>query len=402
MATFGTYDVDEQGRRCYRPPTPSLPRLEEVWDQLEPARAAVEAFDHALTDFPVPNVVGKLFARLDAVHSSGAEGTTTTFSDLLGYQSDSRQARDLNDARTVASCAEAFDELAVSGATPIVMALAIHKRLFEDSPEPYARKQAGRWKLIPNQTFDADEPAGVFYYTHPRQVPEALRRWQDLAADAAGPPLLRQAAAHWMFELIHPLGDGNGRIGRLMVPLLLRKTGGAKNACAFLGEAVHLNKDAYIEALKHGRRSGDLTAWSRFCLSMIRQNAVANLKRLNTLGRIHDRWRGLTRDARSHATVHELVPFALTRPVFTVSEAARALGKSFQNVNVAVERMIELGILRQRGLDEKGRNRLFETPEVLAAFEPSRPELAIVTPLRVDPASKDTAKPRLRGSWDRI
>lgn len=84
---FGSFEPDERGRLCYLPAVPPFPKLDDVWGQLQRATKAVEEFDRALAAFPVPDVVGKLFARLGAVRSSGAEGATRTFTDLLEYQS---------------------------------------------------------------------------------------------------------------------------------------------------------------------------------------------------------------------------------------------------------------------------------------------------------------------------
>src|ERR1700679_52184 len=110
MQVLGTYEVDDRGRRCYLPPVPAFPKIDDVWPALERASKAVDAFDNALSAFPVPGVIGRLFARLDAVHSSGAEGATTTFTDLMEFESSLKRATDPEDARSVAGCAAAFDD----------------------------------------------------------------------------------------------------------------------------------------------------------------------------------------------------------------------------------------------------------------------------------------------------
>ena len=97
----GIYELDPQGRRCFRPAVPRFPAIEDILDVLEPATAAVREFDRALSAWERPGLVGRLFARLDAVHSSGAEGSTTTFSELMEYQSSLRSAPDVDDAAAV-------------------------------------------------------------------------------------------------------------------------------------------------------------------------------------------------------------------------------------------------------------------------------------------------------------
>src|ERR1700693_1204528 len=173
----GTYESDEDGVLCFRPAVPRLPALEDVHDAVDDALRCRRDFDRLLGEWPRPGSIGRLFARLDAVHSSGAEGSTTTFTDLMEFETSARVAKDLDDAEGVAACAAAF---AAGG-----------------------------------------DSVGHFSSTSPRSVPAAMKEWSGftMAADPRVPEILRQAVSHWMFEHIHPVADGNGGIGRLLVPL---------------------------------------------------------------------------------------------------------------------------------------------------------------------------------------
>ncbi len=92
--TSGAYEVDPLGRRCFRPHAPRIPPLEDILDAFDPAAAAVREFERALAGGQPPGLIGRLFACLDAVHSSRAEGSTTTFADLMEYESSRRTAAD--------------------------------------------------------------------------------------------------------------------------------------------------------------------------------------------------------------------------------------------------------------------------------------------------------------------
>ncbi|OIR10054.1 adenosine monophosphate-protein transferase SoFic [mine drainage metagenome] len=373
MHAFGRFEPDERGRLCYLPAIPPFPKLDDVWGPLQRATTAVEAFDRALATFPVPDVVGKLFARLDAVHSSGAEGTTTTFTDLLDYQSSLARAKDPEDAREVAATAEAFDELSAPGETTSYAeaALRIHRRLFERAADPMVAAGAGRMKIHPNGTFDPEAPGSIFYYTAPTSTAAALAAWEAFTAEAdERPELVRQALSHWLFEHIHPVPDGNGRVGRLLLPLTLRRKGALRHACAFLGEAVHLDKTLYVDALKDARRRGEFSAWVRVVCAMLAQSAASNLERLEKLGGVHARWREATQSVRAHSVVHRLVPWIITRPTFTVRDAMTFSegAVTFQAMNTGIRRLIDLGIVTQR--DGGGRDRLFTAPEVVRLFDP--------------------------------
>jgi Fic/DOC family N-terminal len=142
----GFYELDPQGRPCFRPAVPRFPALEDILDVLEPATAAIREFDRALSAWERPGLVGRLFARLDAVHSSGAEGSTTTFSELMEYQTSLRRAPDPADAAAVAACAEAI-EAEPRDIDPVAATLAIHRRLFAHARDPMVEETAGRLKL---------------------------------------------------------------------------------------------------------------------------------------------------------------------------------------------------------------------------------------------------------------
>jgi Fic family protein len=92
---------------------------------------------------------------------------------------------------------------------------------------------AGKLKTFPNFVGDPEFPEGFFGYTSPSSLADAMRRWREftLAADARTPELLRPLLSHWMFEHIHPVPDGNGRIGRLLVPIVMRLKGQTAMAC---------------------------------------------------------------------------------------------------------------------------------------------------------------------------
>lgn len=369
MQGSGTIELDERGRPCFRPFIPEFPSMDAVWQPHDRAVQAVSAFDRALAAFPVTGVVGTLFARLDAVHSSGAEGSTTTFSDLLEFESALHRARDPADAEAVAACAQAFDALtSTDPGSPSQAALAIHRRLFEQARDPLYANLAGRFKTLANSTFEP-ETGTIFHYTRPASVPAAMEEWErfTLAAEPERSEFVRQALSHWMFEHIHPVPDGNGRVGRLLVPLLLQQKGATAKACAFMGEATHYDKAIYVEALKHGRRTGDMTGWVRVCLAMIAQTATANLARLEALGGVLIGWQSAARAVRSNSVVHPLLPWILTRPRFTVTDAAAAMGQSFASVNNAVARLTALGLISQAGA--AGKDRLFEAKAVLRLFE---------------------------------
>src|ERR1700722_12258569 len=126
----GTYESDDDGVLCFRPVVPRLPALEDVHDAVDHALRRLRDFDRLLGEWPRPGSIERLFARLDAVHSSGAEGSTTTFTDLMEFESALRVAPDRDDAAVVAAAAAGMDENLEHGNLKELV-LKIHRRLFE-------------------------------------------------------------------------------------------------------------------------------------------------------------------------------------------------------------------------------------------------------------------------------
>jgi Fic family protein len=170
-----------------------------------------------------------------------------------------------------------------------------------------------------------------------------------------------------MFEHIHPMTDGNGRIGRLLVPILMRRKGQTSTACTFFGESVHENKGLYIGVLKDARISGKTANYSRQMLAFIRTTASANINRLDRLQSIEKDWRARFARVRTDSVVHRMIAYAMIKPVFTINDAQNDLGVSFAAANGAARTLADEGLLKVP--QDVKRNRLFYADEVLGLFD---------------------------------
>jgi Fic/DOC family len=368
---LGVFELDAQGRRCFRPDAPACPALDDIIDRLEPAAAALRKLDRALAAWPQPERVGRLFAALDAVHSCGADGSAVTFSELMAYRTSLRAAPNPADAAEVAACAE-ITATEPQRLDPVAAALRIHRRLATLGPtmsthDPESRPDG--LKRRSNGILDRDATNSLLYYTRPVSVAAALEDWRTftLGFDLDTPEIVRQILSHWMFEHIHPFPDGNSRIGRLLVPLMLRSKGATNFPCAFLGEAVHRGLAVHVSGLRAARLSGDMTAWTRLMLMFLERTATANLVRLERLAAVVQAWRRIAANSRPGSMVHKLVPFSLTRPAFTRRDALEALGGTAAALSTAALRLIEAGVLTTA--DAAAPDPLFEAPAVLDIFD---------------------------------
>lgn len=172
------------------------------------------------------------------------------------------------------------------------------------------------------------------------------------------PTLVKAALAHVQFETIHPFLDGNGRIGRLLIAFVLHHEGILKRPLLYLSLFFKQHRDEYYRLLDLVRLEGDWEAWLDFFLEGVEQtatNAVETAQRLVTLFKGDEqRVQSL---GRSASTVLRVFQRLCHRPILTVNEVCRETGLSFPAANKGMERLVQLGIVRE--LTGRRRNRVF-------------------------------------------
>jgi Fic family protein len=177
--------------------------------------------------------------------------------------------------------------------------------------------------------------------------------------------LVRAGLAHVQFETIHPFLDGNGRVGRLLITLLLCHAGILREPLLYLSFYFKENRSAYYAHLDAVRRDGDWEAWLDFFLAGVRETAegaVSTAQRLVALfSADRERIVPTGRRAGSALRIHDALR---SRPVTTVQDASARSGLSFPAAASALERLIELGIARE--MTGKRRNRVFAYDRYLA------------------------------------
>jgi Fic family protein len=130
---------------------------------------------------------------------------------------------------------------------------------------------------------------------------------------------------------------------------------------------VFEDKDVYVGALKEARTSSDWTSYARTILTFVAQTAEHNIGRIAGLRKIEAEWQARLRGYRKDARIHIVARFALTCPAFTIDDAKRLTGGSWANNNLAVVKLVELGILRVP--NDRRRSRIFHADEVLDVFD---------------------------------
>ncbi len=367
--TTDTYHVRDSGGEQVRafvpaplPPEPPLDLNGDLQQLLERALLALGRLDSITALLPQPALFIYAYVRKEAVLSSQIEGTQSSFSDLVMFESDEARGAPIDDIVEVSSYVAALDHglERLRGGFPLSNRLIreIHGVLL--SKGRGREKSPGEFRTSQNWIGGSRPGNAAFVPPPPTDVADcmgALERFLH-ATDDGLPVLVRAGLAHVQFETIHPFLDGNGRVGRLLITLLLCHAEVLREPLLYLSLYLKQNRSAYYDMLDEVRRTGDWEAWLAFFLEGVRETAegaVTTSTRLTDLfkGNVA-RIEGLGRRAASALRVHQ----ALTaHPVRSVAQVCEHTGLTPPTASSAMQSLVELGIARE--ITGRSRGRLF-------------------------------------------
>jgi len=349
------------------PPDPPV-RMDTLYGRLDAANRAIGRLDGVTSILPDTPLFLCMYIRKEALLSSQIEGTQSSLSDLLLFESEEAPGAPLDDVQEVSNYVAAMDHglARIREGFPISLRLMreIHEILL--SKGRGSTKQPGEFRRSQNWIGGTRPGNALFVPPPPDQV-------QDLMSDLeafihAGTPeipaLIKAGLVHVQFETIHPFLDGNGRLGRLLVTFLLCAQGILKEPILYLSLYFKTHRRQYYDLLQQVRERGDWETWLEFFLEGVAetsmQAAAAAREILNVFDDDRRRIEGLGRPAASALRIHQLLQ---QKPIIAIPDAAQRLGISAPTVSKSVQHMERLGILRE--ITGKQRGRLFVYDEYL-------------------------------------
>ena len=366
----GRYEVTEFGNERVRafvppplPPNPPLVLDGTLQQDLEAAVLALGRLDGTAGHLPDKALFLYAYVRKEAVLSSQIEGTQSSISDLLFYELEQAPGVPLDDVVEVSNYVAALEHglrLLGEGLPPSIRLLReIHRVLLTTGRG--SSKLPGDFRKSQNW-IGGTRPGNAIFVPPPHTaVPDcmaALERFLN-AEDDGLPELLRAALAHVQFETIHPFLDGNGRVGRLLITLLLYDAGMLRQPLLYLSLFLKQHRATYYELLNRVRLTGDWEAWVTFFLEGVRATAEAALEtadRLSTLFR-DDRNRLAQSAGRRLGSALRMHDALKAHPILSLPVACQDTGLSFQAAASAMEMLVGHRIARE--LTGKRRGRLF-------------------------------------------
>lgn len=372
----GRYDVTRVGEEEVRafvpaplPPNPALDLSGPRQRLLERATLSLGRLDSITTLLPDPQLFLYAYVRREAVLSSQIEGTQSSLSDLLLFELEEAPGVPFDDVVEVSNYVAALEH----GMGRLREGFPLSNRLIREMHERLlargrgADKQPGEFRRTQNW-IGGTRPGNAHYVPPPPQfVEEAMsaleRTFHD--PDSGYPVLITAALAHVQFETVHPFLDGNGRIGRLLIPLLLHHAGLLQQPLLYLSLYFKQHRQEYYRLLDSVRLLGDWEAWLDFFLegvTMTATGAVETAQRLVT--RYKEDTARVQAAGRSTATMLRVLQSLHERPVLTLNEVSRRAGLSFPTASKGMAGLVEIGIVRE--LTGHRRNRVFAYDRYLA------------------------------------
>jgi Fic family protein len=369
MGRAGTFVQQQAGLHGYAafipatlPPDPPLDfdaELQHIHEQAVHSLGQLEGVSRTMD----PERLLYMYVRKEAVLSSQIEGTQSTLSDLLEYESDAVPGTPLHDveevSRYVAALYHGLGRIR-SGALPLSLRLVreIHGVLMHGGRG--SAHDPGEFRRTQNWIGGPRPGSARFVPPPPHEMLAALDNLEKFLHDAHGrtPPVLKAGLAHAQFETIHPFLDGNGRVGRLLISLLLGAEGVLTQPFFYLSLYLRENRADYYDALQRVRTHGDWEGWMRFYLlgvAAVARQATDTAVALRALfEEDQQRVLALGRAAGSALRVYDLLR---QRIIVSAPKAARDLGLTWPTVNSALHRLEQLDIVREA--TGKARDRLY-------------------------------------------
>lgn len=342
-----------------RPPLEIGPALREALDQ---ALLALGRLDSVTTLLPDTQLFMYMYVRKEAVLSSRIEGTRSSLSDLLLFELDEVPGAPLDDvvevSNYVAAMKHGHDRLREGFPLSNRLLREVHGLLLAKGRG--SDREPGRFRRSQNW-IGGTRPGNATFVPPPAdRVQECMADLEKFIHDKPErtPVLLKAALAHVQFETIHPFLDGNGRVGRLLIPLVLCREKVLREPLLYLSLYLKEHRDRYFELLSAVRHTGDWESWVLFFAEGIREmadGAVATARRLEEIS-VGDRARAgaLGRVSGSALRIHQVLQ---RRPLVSIPHLVRETRLSAPTVASALKALGRAGIVRE--ITGRKRNRIF-------------------------------------------
>ena len=302
---------------------PSELNYNQIVSSLLKATDSLARYDQMLKNMYNSEILLAPLRNQEAVISSRMEGTISTMDEILKFEADSEI--DLEEAKNVRS--EIYETIlyqrallnaqkAMKDGYPISQHLikTMHQHLLSFGRG--AQKSPGQYKVEQNYLADKIKQKVLFTPISPEKLNDGLENLFDYINNSSDPILVKTALMHLEFEALHPFQDGNGRIGRMLITLLLWSSGTITEPHFYISGYLEENKDEYIDTMRNVSENNDWEKWCIFFLNAIEKQAIRNLEIAEKIKDLYEEMKHIFSDTLSSKWSVNALDYIFTNPIF--------------------------------------------------------------------------------------
>lgn len=355
------------------PPKPSIHISAKLLALLEKASLTIGKLDSLSMNMPDSSIILYQYIRKEAVLSSQIEGTQSSLSDLLKFENDELPGVPLYDVQEVSNYVAAINhglKRIRSDNFPVSIRLLkeIHKILLSHGRG--AHKDPGEFRRSQNWIGGTRPGNAVFVPAPPHEVVECMSNLEKFIHDKSYyiPILFKAAMIHVQFETIHPFLDGNGRIGRLFITLYLCSEKILHEPVLYLSLYLKKYQKEYYDLLQEVRLNGNWEKWIMFFLKGICVTAGEAVETAKAIKKLYDKdSKKISAAGKSAGSLIRTHQNLMKKLIVTPTRIAQELNMSFPTVQSALQRLEQLGIVRE--ITGRKRNKMYAYEKALAVLE---------------------------------
>lgn len=344
------------------PPSPPLDTT-GLQATLDRAHLALGRLDAIATLLPATGLFIYSYVRKEAVLSSQIEGTQSSLSDLMLFEMEGQPGVPVDDVQEVSCYVQALilgiERIREGHPIALRLLLELHGVLMTHGRGTH--RAPGEFRRVQNWIGGASAKQAQFIPPPPNQVADCWAALEQFINDQPQPtsPLIKAALMHVQFETIHPFLDGNGRLGRMLIPLILVKEGVLKEPLLYLSLYFKTHRDAYYQHLQNVREKGDWEAWLMFFAHAVIQVSEQAVQTAQILEKLYQEDREkLVQLKRLSASASQVLEALFSTPIASVSRLQQKTGLTAATVGKVLDALDkELRMVKE--LTGNKRNRVF-------------------------------------------
>ena len=371
MQRSGDYISNLSGEAMYKSfrPAPLPPVIDmdnEMVSLLTSATKALATLDTLSSCIPNMNLFVSMYVRKEALLSSQIEGTQATLEDVLDPLIEKNANQNVADVVNYIKATEFALER--------MNTLPLCNRLIKETHEVLMsgvrgqEKNPGEFRTSQNWIGAAGSSLKNARYIPPNPE-DMINAMSDLEkyinSDDSLDLLIQAALLHYQFETIHPFLDGNGRVGRLLITLFLMEKKVLNSPALYISYYLKKNRIEYYDRMSEVRNKDNYEQWIKFFLNAIKESADESVETIKKLSELHDaNIKKIDAMGRAAKNARAVFDYLEQNPIIDIGKTAEELNLAFSTVSLAVNRLVDAGILIQT--NNANRNRVFAYEDYLA------------------------------------